>query len=211
LDAADAVAVAPLLGVQPLLGRHVLKRRLVECRSPRVLHLAAPGFFLAGPSGANTSPLPRRDKLLLRSGLALTGANAAINGRDLPPDAGDGLLTTQDIIALDLSGTDLVVLPACGAGAMEVGSGPGLIALQRAFLLAGARTVILTLWQPPIEVRRELLADFYRRVQSGESKAHALRTAQQAAKAKHPDPRGWAAFVEVGDVTRPSGLLKSQG
>ena len=109
------------------------------------------------------------------------------------------MLTTQDVAGLDLVATELVVLPACGAGAIEVGSGPGLIALERAFLLAGARTVVLALWQPPAEVGRDLLAEFYRRVLAGERKADALRAAQQTSKTKHADPRGWAAFVAVGE------------
>jgi CHAT domain-containing protein len=197
VEAGDTEEIARLLGVQPIQGRYVLKRRIMECYSPRVIHLAAPGYFLAGAAVGNTSPLPRRDKLLLRSGLALSGANAAINGRELPADAGDGLLTAQDIMTLDLRGTELIILPSCGAGAFELGSGPGLVALQRAFLLAGARTVILTLWQPPAGARHELVAEFYRRVIAGEGKYEALRTAQQSTKAKHPDPRGWAAFVAV--------------
>jgi hypothetical protein len=203
LGAVETEAIARQLGVQPWLGRHFLKNRLMECRSPRILHVAAPGFFLNGPARVGvelggTQQIPRRDKLLLRSGLALTGANSSINGAALPPGAGDGLLTTLDVAGLDLTATDLVVLPACGAGPIEVGSGPGVVALERAFLLAGARTVVLTLWQPPADVCRDLLADFYRRVLAGEPKADALRAAQRAAKAKNPDPRGWAAFVAVG-------------
>ena len=118
----------------------------------------------------------------------------------VPPAAGDGLLTVQDIAELDLAGTELVMLPACGAGPIEVGSGPGVIALQRAFLLAGARSVVLGLWQPPADVRRGLLTEFYRRVLEGERGSDALRAAQQTAKSRKPDPRGWAAFVLVGEL-----------
>jgi tetratricopeptide (TPR) repeat protein len=198
LGASDTEETARLLSVQPLRGRRLLKNRILECKSPRVLHLSVPGFFLAGPAEGNTSPLPRRDKLLLRSGLALTGANASIAGRELLADAGDGLLTTQDILGMDLLGTELVILPACGAGAFELGSGPALIALQRACLLAGARTLILTLWQPPSDARQALLADFYRLILAGRNPVEALRAAQQATKVKYPDPRGWAAFVAIG-------------
>jgi hypothetical protein len=190
--------LARLLGVRPWLGRQVLHERITGSRSPRILHLAAPGFFLAG-AAPNAPALPRRDKLLERAGIALACANAAINGAPLPSGAGDGLLTTQDVVGLDLAATELVVLPACGAGVLELGCGPGVVALQRAFLLAGARSVVLTLWQPPADVGGELLADFYRRVLAGEGTADAFRAAQEAIKAKRPDPRGWAAFIAVGD------------
>src|SRR5262249_10767937 len=150
-----------LLGVTPLLGRQVLKQRLLEAHSPRIVHLAAPGYFLgSGSPSAEKTPGPRRDRLLQRSGLALAGANASVRGETLPDGAGDGLLMTQDAVHLDLAATDLVVLPISGGGVAEVGSGPGLTALQRAFRLAGAKAVLLALWEVPAPLRREVLAEF---------------------------------------------------
>jgi CHAT domain-containing protein len=196
--------IARLLGVRPCLGRQVLKASLLACRSPRILHLATSGYFLGGAGADGNQPtVPRRDKLLQRSGLALAGANTGLHGGSLPEAAGDGLLPTQEIAGLDLAMTELVVLPSTGAGVMELGSGPGLMALQRAFLLAGAAVVVMTLWEPPATVRRELLADFYRRFLAGQGRGDALREALRAIKTKHPDPRGWAAFVSVGDISMP--------
>src|SRR5262249_5126894 len=148
---------------------------------------------------AEKTPGPRRDRLLQRSGLALAGANASLRGETLPDGAGDGLLMTQDAVHLDLAATDLVVLPISGGGVAEGGSGPGLTALQRAFRLAGAKAVLLALWEVPAPLRREVLAEFYRRILAGQHRAGALRAAQQALRAKHPDPRGWGAFVLVGE------------
>src|SRR5262249_6666754 len=119
----------------------------------------------------------------------------------LPESAGDGLLSTQEIAGLDLTATELVVLPAAGAGVVELASGPGVLALQRAFLLAGAATVVMALWAPPADISRGLLAEFYRRIRAGQGRGEALREAQRLVRAKHPNPRGWAAFVSVGDFS----------
>jgi len=175
---------------------------MLTCRSPRILHVATPSYFLGGGTAdANQTNVPRRDKLLQRSGLALAGANTMLRGGALPESAGDGLLSTQEIAGLDLTATQLVVLPSTGAGVMELSSGPGVIALQRALLLAGAAAVVMTLWEPPATVRRELVAEFYRRCLAGQGRGEALREAQRAIKLKHPDPRGWAAFMSVGDIS----------
>jgi tetratricopeptide (TPR) repeat protein/CHAT domain-containing protein len=201
-EAQDQVQrIARQLGVSPLLGRQVLKARLQSIHSPRILHLVAPGFFLTGvPNPLSAGASPRRDKLLLRSGLALTAANTVLNGGTPPDGSGDGLLTTRDVAGLDLAGTELAALPASGAGPMEFGSGPGVIALQRAFLLAGARAVLMTLWQLPVNVSQELFADFYRRLSAGQGKAESLRAAQRAIRDRYGSPLAWAGLVLCGET-----------
>ncbi len=204
--------VAELLGVQPWLESAALEARLKERRSPRVLHLATHGFFLtdqerdpnkesrtlemigaeAGSIGRLSGPLPENP--LLRSGLALTGAQTWLDGKSLPPDAEDGLLTAEDVTGLDLLDTELVVLSACETGLGEVRTGEGVFGLRRAFIVAGARTLVMSLWKVPDEQTRELMIDFYRRVLSGQGVADALRQAQLAMRQKHSDPYFWGAF-----------------
>jgi hypothetical protein len=72
-------------------------------------------------------------------------------------------------------------------------------ALRRAFVLAGAKTVVMNLWGVPCARTVELLEDFYRRLLGGQPRAHALREAQLAARARHPDPLHWAGFICLGD------------
>ena len=169
-----------------------------ECRSPRILHLATHGFFLEdqkhdpnqerrdlGLSGGE-GRLPENP--LLRSGLALTGANTWLRGGAPPEEAEDGLLTAEDVSGLELLATALVVLSACETGLGEVRTGEGVFGLQRAFTLAGAKTLVMSLWSVPDDATRELMEDFYTCILAGEGRADALRNAQLALRRKHPDP-----------------------
>jgi CHAT domain-containing protein/tetratricopeptide (TPR) repeat protein len=209
--------VASLLGVRPWLDGEALEGRLKGRRSPRVLHLATHGFFLTdqerdrnkgsralerigaepGRFGRLSGPLPENP--LLRSGLALAGAQAWRDGKALPPEAEDGLLTAEDVAGLDLLDTELVVLSACDTGLGEVRIGEGVFGLRRAFVVAGARTLVMSLWKVPDEQTRELMIDFYHRVLAGQGVADALREAQLAMREKHPDPYYWGAFICQGD------------
>jgi tetratricopeptide (TPR) repeat protein/CHAT domain-containing protein len=212
---AEGERIATLLGVQPWADSTALEGRLKkECRSPRILHLATHGFFLedqprdpnapgrelslvSGAMGRLSGPLPENP--LLRSGLALAGANTFLKGGTLPDEAEDGLLTAEDVSGLDLLSTELVVLSACETGLGEVKTGEGVFGLQRAFTLAGARTLVMSLWSVPDEQTRELMEDFYQRLLRGEGKADALRNAQLALRQKYPDPYYWGAFICQGN------------
>lgn len=109
----------------------------------------------------------------MRSGLALAGANWKSKGFSPPPAAEDGMLTAQDVTGLDLSATELVVLSACDTGLGAVHNGEGVFGLPRAFVLAGARTLVMSLWKVPDEQTRELMIDFYSRLLKGEPRAEA--------------------------------------
>lgn len=148
--------IAEKLGVPLWHGSAALEKRLKDCLSPRLLHLATHGFFLKNPlwdpDPDLTESTPAQHFLptqspLLRSGLALAGANHVFTPEVLPDAAEDGLLTAEDVAALDLRGTELVVLSACETGLGEIAVGEGVIGLRRAFLLAGAQTLIMSLWK----------------------------------------------------------------
>lgn len=136
---------------------------------------------------------------LLRSGLALAGANRWISGAAMPMDAGDGLLTAADVASLDLTNTELVVLSACDTGLGQLSAGEGPFGLRRAVVLAGARSLVMSLWKVPDAATRDLMVDFYGRIVGGEPRAEALRAAQLAIRIRHPDPRFWAGFICQGE------------
>jgi CHAT domain-containing protein len=92
-----------------------------------------------------------------------------------------------------------VVLSACNTGLGEVHPGEGVFGLRRAFVLAGARTLVMSLWRVPDEPTWELMEEFYRRVLAGRGRADALREAQRAVRSKYPDPYSWGAFICQGD------------
>ena len=139
-------------------------------------------------------PLP--ESPLLRSGLALAGANTGQEGGTLPADAEDGLLLAEDIAGLDFLDTELVVLSACNTGMGQVQIGEGVLGLRRAFAAAGARTLIMSLWRVPDVETQELMEDFYGRLLAGrQPRVEALREAQLALKRRKSHPRYWGAFI----------------
>jgi CHAT domain-containing protein len=187
----------------------------------RFVHLATHGFFAdeSEPSGIQ---LAQRSAggLHLHAGAAgrhpglLSGlVFAGINRPDRPPQ--ETILTALEAGELDLRNVELVVLSACETGRGRVAGGEGVLGLQRAFQLAGAHSVVASLWKVPDEATHQLMREFYRRVWSDKplSKAEALRQAQlwmlenwkprgtlerQAPKGP-PLPYYWAAFVLSGD------------
>jgi CHAT domain-containing protein/Tfp pilus assembly protein PilF len=213
--AREAKTVAPHLktyaGSEPvlLLGQEATLSALQKLRSPRVLMLSTHGFFLpdvpAPPRQAETllrvgarRPDNPLGNPLLRSGLALAGANQRGKERE------GGLLTGMDAAALELRGCELVVLPACETTQGEVNRGVGVSGLRQAFQLAGARSVLTTLWHAPDRDTAPLLSDFFGRLAKGDSRPEAFRQAQlrriesrrERDGAAHPFY--WAAFTLTG-------------
>jgi CHAT domain-containing protein len=108
----------------------------------------------------------------------------------------------EDVTGMDLLATELAVLSACQTGLGEVHSGEGVYGLRRAFVVAGAKTLVMSLWKVPDEQTRKLMEDFYRLLLRGAPRAEALRKAQLAMKNKYPDPFYWGAFICQGDPRR---------
>lgn len=204
----EGETVGRLLGVEPLLAEAALKRRVKEQPSPRVLHIATHGFFLTPQPGSSPAERDRLSRLadqvenpLLRSGLALAGINSWNKGLPLPEAAENGLLTGEDVSGLDLTATELVVLSACetGLGAVEVGE--GVFGLRRAFMLAGAKNLVMSLWEVPDKQTQQLMEDFYANLAQGQVPATALRQAQLKLAEAQPNPFYWGAFICQGEVS----------
>jgi CHAT domain-containing protein len=110
----------------------------------------------------------------------------------------DGVLTSNEISELDLSGVDLIVLSACETGLGEIQGSEGVFGLQRAFKLAGAKSLILSLWKVPDSETSELMTLFYKYYLSGLTANEALKKAQNEIRKRFPDdPYYWAAFFVV--------------
>ena len=156
-----------------------------EAAGRRVLHVATHGFFLGGgcapafdPSAASTSATAARiarENPLLWSGLILAGAN---HRNVAAPDQEDGVLTAEEVTALDLSGVEWAVLSGCDTGVGEVRAGEGVFGLRRAFQVAGARTVIMSLWQVEDQATRQWMTTLYQsRFMENLSTVNAVREA----------------------------------
>jgi CHAT domain-containing protein/tetratricopeptide (TPR) repeat protein len=195
-------AVAELLQVAPLLAGSVRKTSLQSMQSPRILHLATHCYF-SGDEPSRTAAEPAEPEARpesAESGLVLAGANRQGRGQVLPALGSQGFLSAPEIAALDLAATELVVLPSCAAGPGTGQVGEKLLGLRRAFVRAGARTLVMSQWKSPDWHTKVLLADFYDRLLAGEPLAEALRSAQLALRAQYPDqPVGWGAFICQGD------------
>ncbi len=171
--------------------------------APRILHLATHGFFFPDPIvdkiGGQEPIFKTSGHPMIRSGLVLAGANYAWQtGKPLYDDMEDGILTAYEISHLDLTNTELVVLSACETGLGDIKGTEGVYGLQRAFKIAGAKNLIMSLWQVPEFQTQELMTDFYYNwLEEKMTIPKAFRTAQSAIRAKYPEPFYWAGFVLV--------------
>ena len=176
--------------------------------SPRILHLATHGFFFPDPAfekdqsivKGNSEPVFKMsDHPMIRSGLILAGANHAWRtGKSFQPDMEDGILTAYEISQVNLSNTELVVLSACETGLGDIEGNEGVYGLQRAFKIAGAKYLIMSLWQVPDYQTQELMDTFYTKwLENTMSIPDAFHSAQQEMKEKYQNPYFWAGFVLV--------------
>ena len=174
-------------------------------QNPEFLHLATHGFFLAPeevpePSPRNSNPIDNQpvfstaENPLLRSGLALAGFNQRKSGTE------DGVLTALEVTGLNLRGTKLVVTSACETGLGDVQAGEGIYGLRRAFTLAGAQSQLMSLWKVSDDGTKDLMVEYYTRIQNGEARGEALRQVQlemlESEDRNHPFY--WAAFIPSG-------------
>jgi tetratricopeptide (TPR) repeat protein/CHAT domain-containing protein len=191
-----------------------------KVRAPgrRVLHLATHAFLVpsACATGAPGGRRPARSALevddasivpaqnpLRLSGLALAGANH----RDAAsPGEEDGVLTAEEVSSLDLSSVQWMVLSACATGVGDIHAGEGVLGLRRACQVAGARTVVMSLWPVDDAATRDWMRELYearlaRRLDTAES----VRAAQLAvlgkrrARGESDGPFAWGGFVAAGD------------
>ncbi|MBL9092653.1 MAG: CHAT domain-containing protein [Planctomycetaceae bacterium] len=222
--------------VRQFIGPRAQEDLLKRLAPPRILHIATHGYFVEDEaettaesgqvitrgglfgSAVGFERLRASENPLLRSGVVLAGANriaergaaaerpaqeSSPNG-DGPLD--DGWLTAAEIATLDLRGTELVVLSACETGLGDVPTGEGVQGLRRAFLYAGARTLVTSLYKVPDDATRRLMREFYGRLTTGSDKLTALNEARLAEMHRRRAANGsahpfyWGSFILVGEA-----------
>jgi hypothetical protein len=209
-------------GVTLLEGDGATRARLFEAAPrARYLHVATHGWFAPESirSWHDPEPLDRFAGLALRPsgeeqvkgmspmllcGLALAGANGPEDDLGRVP----GLVSAEEIAALDLARCELAVLSACDTNVGERRAGQGVASLQRALQVAGARAALTSLWKVPDEATRELMTDFYRRLWVQGEPMHValweakrrLRNARDESGRPRYALRDWAAWVLTGEL-----------
>jgi CHAT domain-containing protein len=177
-------------------------RSLTRYWKPGIIHLATHGMFWEKSKPLKNGPwtlgerIKMADEPLLRSFLVFAGTNVFWNSKDTTMVEYDGILNAFEVGNMDLSSTDLVVLSACETAKGELIKQEGIFGLQRAFRLAGVRSLLVSLWAVPDEQTKELMVAFYKYYLNDEPAAVALRKAQLD-MAKNNKPYNWAAFVLI--------------
>jgi CHAT domain-containing protein/tetratricopeptide (TPR) repeat protein len=171
--------------------------------SPQILHIATHGFFLPDPTKLKKDITTEQGNVytlandpLLRTGLILAGGNYAWSGKIPVEGVEDGIVTAYEIAQLNLSNTELVVLSACETALGDVKGSEGVFGLQRAFKMAGAKKMLVSLWKVPDKETAELMTAFYSYWINGETINDAFAKAQADMRKKY-SPFYWAAFVLV--------------
>ena len=164
-----------------------------------ILHIATHGFFFPDIEKASwpigVSADNAKDNVLLRSGLVLTGVKETDKLNPTMDSESNGVITSYEAMNLDLKGTKLVVLSACETGLGEVKAGEGVYGLQRAFLVAGADALIMSLWKVDDAATQQLMNNFYTNWTKNGDKQKSFKQAQLQLMTKYKEPYYWGAFV----------------
>ena len=177
-----------------------------------ILHIATHGFTWTDSTARKQDYFAERMQMQLmgdnqmrgpiidpldRCGLLFAGANTALQGKskELPEGVQDGILTAKEISLMDLRDAELVVLSACETAKGDITS-EGVFGLQRAFKMAGAKTIIMSLWKVDDRATQLLMTEFYTNwISKKQPKREAFKNAQNTVKNQYPEPSYWAGFV----------------
>lgn len=176
--------------------------KLLSRHSPSVIHISTHGFYLKGkglkaPFFKNLSLSSKITYKMSKCGLLFSGANNAWNGFYAQDVEEDCILTAAEVEKMDLSDTELVVLSACDTGLGDCESIDGVYGLSRAFKIAGAHTIVMTLWKVNDLVTKEFMCEFYAQIKERLEYHEAFRIAQKKLRLKYQDPLLWAPFVII--------------
>jgi CHAT domain-containing protein len=210
----EAEAIAALLPNATLLTQsRATENALKRLQSPSILHIATHGFFLPDvpivPPSPNTifadspvrTPQPIENPML-RSGLALAGFNLRQSGSE------DGVFTASEAAGLNLDGTRLVALSACETGLGNVADGEGVYGLRRAFVIAGAESLLMSLWKVSDDGTQALMTQYYQQLlEQNVGRSEALRNVQlrmlkDNENSLYHHPYYWSAFLLSGNWQR---------
>jgi hypothetical protein len=171
--------------------------------NPKIFHIATHGFFspkkeLNASEELTLSESEASQNPLLRTGLLLTGAGDLLNKTSFNYNLESGILTAYEAMNLNLDQTDLVVLSACETGLGELAVGEGVYGLQRAFLVAGAKTLIMSMFKVDDDATQKLMIKFYKKWLETGNKRASFVEAKKELRTEYSDPIFWGSFIMIG-------------
>jgi CHAT domain-containing protein len=204
IEAVAKILKASGYQVTQFMQKNATEANLKKVKGPAILHIATHGYFLkdidskGAAFGINMENA--NDNPLLRSGIILAGGAATVSGNRIPnlQSNDNGILTAFEAMNLNLEGTDLVIMSACETGLGDVKAGEGVYGLQRAFLVAGADALIMSLWKVDDAATQQLMTSYYQNLAKLGNRQKAFKQAQLQLMAKYKEPYYWGAFVMMG-------------
>ena len=155
----------------PYLQKAATEAVIKTLKGPAIVHIATHGYFQEDVENASVGVHQENAKNnpLLRSGLLLAGASPTIRGDVMPnlESNDNGVLTAYEAMNLSLDGTEMIILSACETGLGDVRAGEGVYGLQRAFLVAGAKAMVMSLWKVDDAATQALMTNFYTNLAKG--------------------------------------------
>ncbi len=185
------------LSIHMFSGELSVEGKIKELVNPFTLHLSLHGFFMEDDEH---NPELFQDNLLLHSGLLFSGSQDYLDGNFLPSTLNDGVLTAFEIANLQLDGTELVFLSSCETGLGIVQNAHAIEQVERAFLHAGAKSVIMSMWTTEAEYEIEFMNMFYFYwLLENKSKREAFDKAQDHMKQTYGRTYYWGSFIFIGE------------
>jgi CHAT domain-containing protein len=179
------------------------EEQVKELESPKIFHIATHGFTKPAISEDDAKQMTASEAQLtenplLKTGLLLKGAGDLLGKTNYNFNMESGILTAYEAMNLNLDKTDLVVLSACETGLGEVSNGEGVYGLQRAFLVAGAKVLVMSMFKVDDAATQKLILTFYKKWLNTGNLRQSFVEAKKELRADYPEPIFWGAFMMIG-------------
>lgn len=179
------------------------EERVKEQESPAIFHIATHGFYSPADEDDDAKKLTSSEAQLAESplmkcGLLLRGAGDVLDKTKYNYNIESGILTAYEAMSLNLDKTDLVVLSACETGLGDISNGEGVYGLQRAFLVAGAKVLIMSMFKVDDEATQKLILNFYKKWLTTNNMRQSFVDAKKELRVEYPEPIYWGAFMMIG-------------
>ncbi len=179
------------------------EEKVKELNSPKIFHIATHGFTRPTQQRTLEEGLESNEAMLtqnplMRTGLLLKGAGDLMDKTEYNYNMESGILTAYEAMSLNLDRTDLVVLSACETGLGDLEAGEGVYGLQRAFLVAGAKVLIMSMFKVDDDATQKLMLRFYQKWLNSNNLRQSFIDSKKELRTEYPEPIYWGAFMMIG-------------